>query len=641
MYAARLEVLEIGAGIDPDIDRSLADMRTSASYLAVAAGILASWAVLFVIAARAWGSWLGSSSRVLPQHFAFKRPLRIAAYAVAIGMIGTAFFAKLSVPFTQWLGSVAIFLVFICVLLVTLSVLQTWSDRQGIPWILLLIIWFLVLSASDLNRPRINLVDRPQVTVVQVQDSFVDWYNARADKGAFGREPYPVFLVSAEAGGLYAAQFAARVLARLQDRCPSFAQHVFAISGVSGGSLGAATFASLVKQNATNREWQPCTEPGAAPGSAFRYEDAVERILKQDFLAPIVARGLFADLVQHFFPTQLPDYPGKLGDLMPSFHQISAQLSRGRAFEEAVERAWATGATAGAGGATTTTARNPFAGAFLEHWSPSGVAPALMLNATSVGDGRQIAIAPFRSGGDSFDKGYLYDQSEIPIDKDVTLGTAVGISGRFPWVLPPALISDAGLALVDGAYFESSGIEALRSVRAALRPFEVPPTGDPLYPYVKVHVIVIGSLLPAQGLGIGVPSTDEVTPPLRTLLNARDRRGYLADNTLRDWDGDIECPPQRLEAVLNRGDTPPCFPTLRSPFRLDYTHFSLPLGWQLSKGMSDIVAQYARGRCRGGDEKETGAGQKAILRENGLSGVLVPYNLSPQSERPKLAVQQC
>ena len=51
--------------------------------------------------------------------------------------------------------------------------------------------------------------------------------------------------------------------------------------------------------------------------------------------------------------------------------------------------------TAGAGGATTTTARNPFAGAFLEHWSPSGVAPALMLNATSVGDGFCIAGKPF------------------------------------------------------------------------------------------------------------------------------------------------------------------------------------------------------------------------------------------------------
>jgi len=61
MYAARLEVLEIGAGIDPDIDRALADMRTGANFQAVAAGVIALWAVLFVIAVRAWDSWLGRS----------------------------------------------------------------------------------------------------------------------------------------------------------------------------------------------------------------------------------------------------------------------------------------------------------------------------------------------------------------------------------------------------------------------------------------------------------------------------------------------------------------------------------------------------------------------------------------------------
>ena len=364
MYGARLEVLDIRVGTDPDIDRSLAGMTTSANYLAVLAGILLCCAVLFVIAARTWDSQSSSTARALPQQFAFSLPLRLVAFAVAIGMIGTAFFAGLSVPLSQWLGSVAIFLVFTCVLLVILSLLQTWSDRQGIPWILVLVIWFLVLSASDLNRPRVTLVDRPQTTVVQVQNSFVDWYNARGDKSAFGDEPYPVFLVSAEAGGLYAAQFASKVLARLQDRCPGFSQHVFAISGVSGGSLGAAVFSSLAKQHATNGAWQACREPGAMPADAYRFEDTAEAILKQDFLAPIVARGFFADLVQHFFPTQLPEFasfllPEKWGDRLPSLQHTSAQLSRGRAFEEAVERAWTTGTAAGPAGKTPAAAATP------------------------------------------------------------------------------------------------------------------------------------------------------------------------------------------------------------------------------------------------------------------------------------------
>jgi 6-phosphogluconolactonase/glucosamine-6-phosphate isomerase/deaminase len=67
-----------------------------------------------------------------------------------------------------------------------------------------------------------------------------------------------VFVVSAAGGGIYAASIAALFLARMQDECPTFAQHVFAISSVSGGSLGAGIFNSLAKQRAENGDWRPC-----------------------------------------------------------------------------------------------------------------------------------------------------------------------------------------------------------------------------------------------------------------------------------------------------------------------------------------------------------------------------------------------
>ncbi|MFX4370007.1 hypothetical protein ABTA37_19955, partial [Acinetobacter baumannii] len=35
-------------------------------------------------------------------------------------------------------------------------------------------------------------------------------------------------------------------LARMQDLCPTFHHHLFAISGVSGGSIGASTFAAAL-----------------------------------------------------------------------------------------------------------------------------------------------------------------------------------------------------------------------------------------------------------------------------------------------------------------------------------------------------------------------------------------------------------
>jgi len=61
--------------------------------------------------------------------------------------------------------------------------------------------------------------------------------------------PYPVFIVSAEGGGIRAAFWTAGLLCAIQDEEPGFANHVLGISGVSGGSLGAATFAALVAEN--------------------------------------------------------------------------------------------------------------------------------------------------------------------------------------------------------------------------------------------------------------------------------------------------------------------------------------------------------------------------------------------------------
>ena len=67
-----------------------------------------------------------------------------------------------------------------------------------------------------------------------VGSEFLRWLETRQDKEKYASGHYPVFVVAAQGGGLYAAHHTARVLAILQDECPAFAQHVFAISGVLG-----------------------------------------------------------------------------------------------------------------------------------------------------------------------------------------------------------------------------------------------------------------------------------------------------------------------------------------------------------------------------------------------------------------------
>lgn len=71
------------------------------------------------------------------------------------------------------------------------------------------------------------------------RDNFKAWLAAR--KGNFTGK-YPVFIVTAEGGGIYAASAASYFLATMQDHCPAFAKHVFAVSAVSGGSVGVSLF---------------------------------------------------------------------------------------------------------------------------------------------------------------------------------------------------------------------------------------------------------------------------------------------------------------------------------------------------------------------------------------------------------------
>ncbi len=623
MFLAVRDVSGIAGNIGPEFEPIIQEMRATARHLTLGGTAVAVLAVLFLLVTYGWERWRRSRSSSIAW------PWRMLCYVLATVMVAMAFFPGVSVTFSQQAGSLAILFVFVSVILIGLTLLQGVSDRHGIPYVLLLIVWSLAWTVLDAgNMHHILLIDRPKDAppVSEIGPRFQEWLAARKDRDAFEGQPYPVYLVSAEAGGLYAAQFTAKILARIQDQCPSFAQHVFAISGVSGGSLGAAMFAALAKKEATNAPWQPCKldlepEPKSGP-----LEQKIDTLLDGDFLAPIVSRALFGDFLQHVVPVSLVSGLRGLTRL--------AQLSRGRALEESIEEAWAR---------LDKGAKNPFSGPFLDHWNAGDAGPALLINTTSVADGRLIVIAPFRAAVQEAgsDIAYLHANS-LPQGKDITLATAVGLSGRFPWVLPPAKVPGSPLALVDGAYFESSGLETLRSLRFALRPFEQDPLAQ-----IKVHMIVIGSQQPEAVTTPGL--LDEATPPVRAMLNVRLRRGYSVRNAFLDENyrrALRNCPSGGLQSLntaegaapggaeANQVHTVPCSASSEPQFSLEYERFNLPLGWKLSHVMQSIVEQHSRGRCLPKDAaaipKDADAfSVEEIFVKNKRSEFLVAYSLTP------------
>jgi hypothetical protein len=121
------------------------------------------------------------------------------------------------------------------------------------------------------------------------------WY-AQAKAAYKGDGPVPMLIVATAGGGIRAAYWTATVLERLEEdfetQGGSVRPYLFAISGVSGGSVGATAFeAALIRRDENLCQ---ASQEGDAP--CPRATD----FLKEDFLAPTLASLVFQDAPSSF-----------------------------------------------------------------------------------------------------------------------------------------------------------------------------------------------------------------------------------------------------------------------------------------------------------------------------------------------------
>jgi hypothetical protein len=306
---------------------------------------------------------------------------------------------------------------------------------------------------------------------------------------------YPVFFVSAQGGGVYAAYHPALSLARLTDHCPEFAHHLFGISSVSGGGLGAAVFAELLRTlpaMAPNDSASPsasCTSTDLAVDNVLQTK--VQEFFTTDFLSPVIASAIIFDIPSLFIP------------------QLRFGQDRARALEFGFETAWRKL------GRSDRNA-NGLASDFLERWEPTGLAPALFMSTTGVNFGIPILISqvdwsynpvrtvPAKVADKALRKmapaapspGLLQSildrlsRPEDPLqqvgvanildfrpDLQLATSTAVVLSARFPFVTPPGAIEwnekilrkdlyekTKVLELTDGGFYDNSGGIVARAI---------------------------------------------------------------------------------------------------------------------------------------------------------------------------------
>lgn len=424
-------------------------------------------------------------------------------------------------------GVICLFFAVVALFMAALSLLEA---RAQMPLLFLLIVCavvFNVLGWNDNHGVRQLAahvpVQVPTPPPLTVGDGFKQWLKQRKDLERY--KTYPVYVVAAEGGGIYAAYRTATFLTSLQDLCPRFSHHLFAISSVSGGSVGAVIFSGLTQKIKQSDErfnsGAGCTKKGENTGGLF-FTDVAEEILRDDFLSPVLAAFLFPDFLQRFLFFTIPQFDRSIA-LEKSFETSWGEKTRD--YYTRFPDKWIDD-------------ENPLLEPFTKSWSPESDGPALFINTTEVESGRGRVIAPFAVNTvelTSFPFRTLGGARQDSVD--ISMSTAAVLSARFPWLTPagsfqitvPNASQSPGssallrqkIQLVDGGYLDNSGVvtalDIVREIETAVSKMNPPQK-------VQINLIILESgdfanpkVMPADYLA-----------PFQALLSTRVARGVVA-----------------------------------------------------------------------------------------------------------------
>lgn len=498
---------------------------------------------------------------------------------------------------------------------------------RRIPLLLLLVLWFVVAAKLDSVGPydvRVREVAENAVGP-NVDQAWSCWLlknglDPRAQEadrrcpfgaGEFARRSdapqaaVPLVFVASSGGATRAAYWTATVLdcafeveAKHGDPCEGNrvagddfrrTNAIFALSGISGGSVGVSTFALHAVEKAETGE-----------NGAW-----IDERLDRDFLSPTAAWALFVEAPQSFLRFRHPQ-------------------DRAEVLERSWERAWSEGGVDGQLG-------------ILELWRDRHEAPLLLLNGTSVEDGCRFNGSALDGSVETERAGkvrYVDCHSTNPFDEqprktaerrraesvlpatrdlvdflcdgklDVRVSTTAITSSRFPYVSPTARLetrcapTDRDEAakvtyIVDGGYLETSGASTITELWQRLETLVTSfnASGNSC---VVPFMIQIDNGYEDDAAAPAVKRPWELVAPGQAIVAARNARAASAKaNAALIFDSTVRGATVQLRK--KRGAT-----TTVGLLRDRYAHFVIqthagpkaPLGWALSlTAMAELRSQ--------------------------------------------------
>ncbi|MBI1213182.1 MAG: hypothetical protein GC190_17085 [Alphaproteobacteria bacterium] len=281
----------------------------------------------------------------------------------------------------------------------------------------------------------------------------------------------PMIIVAAEGGASRAAVWLLSAMRMLDNKTRGdFGKHVFAISGVSGGSLGAETYARLLRAR------------GRKDGALDWEDEDVRRAL-----AGFATTDLLSATIATYFLNDM------FGNLVGPLWHWAGVPDRNAALEGTFRRMWDENqgfAVAGDPGFLTVRYA-PLPGSRI----PLDLMPHFFLNGTDVGTGKRVITSTIRW---TLEDSLFPDSADFIglVSHDVSMATAVTNSARFPFISPAGRFTvegptPAAYQIIDGGYFENYGARTAWELARAIEDLN---DDDPTLRVVPVVVVVSNDL---------------------------------------------------------------------------------------------------------------------------------------------------
>ncbi len=412
--------------------------------------------------------------------------------------------------FSRWLGPFPFIILAFAVLLAFGNVVAAFSVKFKVNFHFLLLVLAFVFGLKETHNVRtyeLKNVYNGYEKKPDLKTYLNAWLNERLDSS---QSRYDMYFIMANGGASRSGYWTAAVLGRIEDASLNdslpgrFSDHLFCLSGTSGGGVGVATFFSLLRNKQEHTKQY--------------YQASAQEFLNQDYFTYTFARMLGPDFFNYIF--HLPLVDDRAGALESSFEK-SAKYRSGDHYQVPFDDDFSN---------------------FPALKDKKIFLPVLFVNTTRMQDGNPGVVSNLDLKGDIFNN-RIDVVRLIDSNKDISISTASILGARFPYLSPAGRISDS--YFVDGGYFDNSGAGVVQEmIRGIINIAKSDPELAKRINRINFKVLHIINSPPMEGFVPAnikpvAPINNDLMSPILTIMGAYNMQTTVNDQRLINYIKDI------------------------------------------------------------------------------------------------------